>query len=358
MGTIQNDDVAQPASTIQFEQGTYIVAEGAHFRLINVTRTGDSSQPATVDYATSDGTAQQRTDYNLMLGTLLFAPGETSKSLILLVTEDSYVEGDETLNINLSNAAGATLGAQSQALVTITDNDNNQNAPNAILDGPTLVRQQYHDFLNREPDPQGFQGWQDTLNNCAAGDTKCDRIAVSSAFFRSLEFHDRGYFIYRFYAASLGRISMYQEFTRDMQKVSGFLSQQQQEDAKMQFIAEFMARTEFKQKYDSAVTDAAYVDALSQTAGVTLASRNQIVQQLQGSQITRAQALRMVIESPEVDQKFYNEAFVIMQYFGYLRRDPDILYQQWIQTLNQANDYRVLVNGFLNSNEYVLRFGK
>ncbi|HYJ46997.1 MAG TPA: Calx-beta domain-containing protein, partial [Pyrinomonadaceae bacterium] len=318
----------------------------------------------TVDYASSDGTANQRTDYNLLLGTLSFAPGETQKTLTLLVTEDSYVEGSETLNLNLSNVTGAAaLGAQSQAQVTITDNDSDPNAPNAIIDTPNFVRQQYHDFLNREPDPPGFTGWQSILNNCpqSGKDSNgifCDRIEVSSAFFRSLEFHDRGYFIYRFYSTGFGRIPKYTEFMRDMQKVSGFLNDQQQEQAKVSFINEFMARSEFKQKYDPVVDAAAYVDALSQTAGVTLSNRNQIVQQLQTSQITRGQALRMVVESAEVDQKFYNEAFVIMQYFGYLRRDADILYQQWIQTLNQTKDYRVLVNGFLNSTEYVLRFGK
>lgn len=46
-----------------------------------------------------------------------------------------------------------------------------------------------------------------------------------------------------------------------------------------------------------------------------------------------------------------------MQYFGYLRRDPDILYLEWINLLNQTGDFRTLINGFINSNEYVLRFG-
>ncbi|HKC62227.1 MAG TPA: DUF4214 domain-containing protein, partial [Pyrinomonadaceae bacterium] len=71
----------------------------------------------------------------------------------------------------------------------------------------------------------------------------------------------------------------------------------------------------------------------------------------------RAQVLRALVESNEVDQKFYNEAFVVMQYFGYLRRDPDILYLNWLDTLNRTNDYRTMINGFMNSNEYVQRFG-
>ena len=68
--------------------------------------------------------------------------------------------------------------------------------------------------------------------------------------------------------------------------------------------------------------------------------------------------LRALTESVEVYQKYYNEAFVVMQYFGYLRRDPDILYLQWIQIMNQnGGDYREMINGFVNSLEYRQRFG-
>jgi Domain of unknown function (DUF4214) len=61
-----------------------------------------------------------------------------------------------------------------------------------------FVRQQYIDFLGREPDPLGFTGWVNTINNCAPGDPNCDRIHVSQLFFQSAEFQDRGYFVYRF----------------------------------------------------------------------------------------------------------------------------------------------------------------
>ncbi|MBA2734139.1 MAG: hypothetical protein H0U54_14825 [Acidobacteria bacterium] len=74
--------------------------------------------------------------------------------------------------------------------------------------------------------------------------------------------------------------------------------------------------------------------------------------------MTRGQVLRALIESSKLYQKFYNEAFVILQYFGYLRRDADSLYLQWIQTLNQKGDYRTMINGFLNSTEYRRRFGQ
>jgi hypothetical protein len=344
--------------SVEFEQAGYSVSEGEHYKLVRVLRSGDASQGASVDYATQDLTAGQRTDYNIMIGTLSFAAGETAKTLTLLVTDDSLIEGPETLSLILSNPSGATLGGQSVAQVTVTDDDPGTIAGNAIDDVPNFVRQQYHDFLNREPEPNGFEAWQEIIGKCPAGDAKCDRVEVSSAFYRSQEFHDRGYFIYRFTAASLGRVPKYLEFMRDMQKVSGFLSAEQQEVAKQEFIQEFMNRCEFKQKYDGITDAGAYVDAVLSTAGVQLPQRGQLVSQLQDGKMTRGQALRAIIESSEVDAKFYNESFVVMQYFGYPRRDPDILYLEWIKILEQTGDYRVMVSGFMNSKEYRERFGQ
>ncbi|MDT4966860.1 MAG: hypothetical protein QOJ64_1597, partial [Acidobacteriota bacterium] len=61
------------------------------------------------------------------------------------------------------------------------------------------------------------------------------------------------------------------------------------------------------------------------------------------------QVLRAISETGEVYQKYYNEAYVIMQYHGYIRRDADISYMQWIQTMNNnGGDYRVMINGFVN----------
>jgi hypothetical protein len=65
-----------------------------------------------------------------------------------------------------------------------------------------------------------------------------------------------------------------------------------------------------------------------------------------------------IVITPSRQRMFYNQSFVVMQYFGYLRRDPDILYLNWIQTMNtNGGDYRTMINGFLNSSEYFLRFG-
>lgn len=232
------------------------------------------------------------------------------------------------------------------------------NSVNAIDDTAFFVHQHYVDFLGREPDAPGFTGWQSILGNCPSGDIRCDRIEVSSAFFRSEEFQTRGYFAYRFYS-TLGRIPHYTEFIPDLAKVSGFLTAEQLEARRVAFVQEFMTRPEFANKYDSLTAPAAYVDALLQTVGLpNHPSRNAWISALTSGTQTRAQVLRALIESTELSVKYFNEGFVVMQYFGYLRRDPDILYLNWIQTMNQnGGDYRVMINGFVNSLEYRQRFG-
>ncbi len=105
------------------------------------------------------------------------------------------------------------------------------------------------------------------------------------------------------------------------------------------------------------MTNAQYVDALAQTAGVTLSNRQALVNSLEAGTLTRAQALRQIAESVEVYAKYYNQAFVVMEYFGYLRRDPDLLYLNWISVLD-ANpaDSRRMVEGFVDATEYRNRF--
>jgi hypothetical protein len=232
------------------------------------------------------------------------------------------------------------------------------NGSNAIDGISFFVHQHYVDFLNREPDPGGFSGWQNILNNCASGDSRCDRIEVSSAFFRSEEFQARGYFAYRFYS-TLGRVPHYTEFMPDLAKVSGFVTADQLEARKAALVQEFMARPEFAARYDHLTTPASYVDGLLQTVGLpNHPSRATWINGLTNNSISRAQLLRALTESSELYTKYFNEAFVVMQYFGYLRRDPDILYLEWIQTMNQTGgDYRIMINGFMNSAEYRQRFG-
>ena len=86
-------------------------------------------------------------------------------------------------------------------------------------------------------------------------------------------------------------------------------------------------------------------------------NRQALIDALNAGTMTRAQVFRTIADSPEVFNNYYNESFVVMQYFGYLRRDPDALYTNWITHLNATGDYRSMINGFMNSTEYRFRFG-
>ena len=219
-----------------------------------------------------------------------------------------------------------------------------------------FLYQQYTDFLSREPDPPGIARWLALLTSCAPGDTSCDRIHVSAAFFQSPEFQGRGYFLYRFYPVAFGRKPDYDEFRQDFYRVSGFLSDAQLETEKLAFIAEFMSRPAFMTKFDG-LSNTQYVDTLLSTAGITHPARDFWIAALANGTRTRLQVLREISESTQVYEKYYNQAFVVMQYFGYLRRQPDALYLNWIAHLEATGDYRTMINGFLNSLEYRARFG-
>jgi hypothetical protein len=120
-----------------------------------------------------------------------------------------------------------------------------------------------------------------------------------------------------------------------------------------------MSRQEFKTLYDPTIGDpTSYVDKLLQTVGLpNHPARNAWISGLTNSSLTRQQVLRQLVESTEVYTKFYNQAIIVMNYFGFLRRDPDAAYQVWIDIFNHTNDYRNITNGFINSPEYPLRFG-
>ena len=226
-----------------------------------------------------------------------------------------------------------------------------------------FVQQQYIDFLGRMPDSGGFANWVATLTGCPNGgfgendNPGCDRVHVSAGFYQSIEFQGRGYFAYRFYDAALGRRPLYSEFIPDMQKVGGAQSPEQEVISKNQYMNDFVLKPEFKAIYD-ALSNQGYVDKLEQTAGVTVSNKADLVNALNAGTQTRAQVLRNVIESQPVFDKFFNRGFVSMQYFGYLRRDPDpIGFTNWVNTLDaDPSNFRHMIFGFIYSTEYRNRF--
>ena len=232
-----------------------------------------------------------------------------------------------------------------------------------IDDVDFFVQQQYIDFLGRMPDGTGFANWNNTLGNCPNGgfgenlNPHCDRVHVSAGFYLSNEFQGRGYWAYRFYDASLGRRPLYSEFVPDMLRIGGAQSPEQEAQSKIQYMNDFVQKQEFKNLYD-ALNNANFVNKLEQTAGVTISNKSQLVASLDGGTQTRAQVLRTVIESQPVFDKFFNRGFVSMQYFGYLRRDPDTIgFQNWVNTLNaDPANFRHMIFGFIFSTEYRNRF--
>ncbi len=361
-GTILNDDgVAQP--TLQFSQANYSVQEDLTAVAITVTRTGDTSGSASVSYATSDGTAQQKSDYEIATGTLDFAAGEASKSFQVLINEDMYAEGNETFTVSLSNAIGASPGSTGTATVTIVD-DSPESFTNPIDAAQSFVYMQYHDFLNREPDAGGLAYWTGQITQCG-NDAQClssRRIGVSAAYFIELEFQDTGYYVYRLQKASFGAQPVYLQFMTDRSSIVAGGNLQANKSA---FAAQWVNRAAFLQAYPASMSQGDFVNKLFDTAGLMpyTTERTQEMQALVGNTKTRAQVLQDVIEMPEFKQREYNPAFVSMQYFGYLRRDPDQGgYQFWLNILNTKlpNDpsgYRAMVCAFITSAEYQDRFG-
>jgi hypothetical protein len=323
---------------------------------------------------TLPGVAFARCDYATTIDTLHFAPGQSFAELQVPLIDDAYVEGNEMVQLRLSNAIGTTLGAQNTTTLTITDNDT-AGRPNPIFSSDFFVRMQYLDFLSREPEGDGAAAWLRVLNGCSDvnGNPACDRLTVSSSFFRSQEFQLKGYFVYLFYKAALNRRPLYDEIISDMRGVTG-QTPEEVYAKKAAFANGLVARQEFRNAYDG-LTNAAYVDALlgryslasitttdpanpDGTTVITL-TRNDLINRLTAQTLTRAQVLRALVQSREVDAAEYNGAFVAMQYYGYLRRAPEESgYQAWLRVINaNPSDSRAMVNGFMNSTEYRLRFG-
>ena len=224
------------------------------------------------------------------------------------------------------------------------------------IDTPEVfVRQHYLDFLGREADPGGLGYWSNEITRCGS-DAACirnRRIDVSAAFFIENEFQQTGSIVIRIYKASLGRNPTFSEFTTDRDQ----LVRGQSADA---FAAEFVMRNGFMQLYPLTMTASEFVNKLFDTAQLFpfTAERQQQIDAM-GQGRTRAEVLRAVTELAAFKNREFNPSFVLMQYFGYLRRDPDTGgYLFWVDILNnrEPNNYRAMVCAFLTSAEYQLRF--
>jgi len=232
-----------------------------------------------------------------------------------------------------------------------------------------MVRQHYVDFLNREPDQSGGDFWVSQLQGCGTNSdcAETKRINASAAFFLSIEFQGTGYLVYRLYKSSYGRVPLMHEFLQDQSVIArGVVVGEDGWAAKLAanqqaFIQAWTQRADFQSRY-AGLTNEQYVDTLLANVGATItaAERDQLLQEFVNGN-SPAGVLSKLVEIPAISRKEFNSAFVLMQYFGYLRRDPDAQgYNFWLTKLNNFDGNFVnaeMVKAFLRSTEYRNRFG-
>jgi CSLREA domain-containing protein len=391
---------------VNFTSSTSNTTENSGSTTVNVVRTGNTSSAVAVNYATNpdsglpcstaNGIASPKCDFTVAVGTLNFAAGETSKPITILISQDSYVEGPEVITLTLTSPTnGAALGTPASVAITIAD-DASEPPTNVIDDAGTFVRMHYHDFLNREADQSGLDFWSGQMTNCGNSDLTVCRVNVSGAFFVSIEFQQTGYLVERMYKVAYSDaggtstlnglhvvpvpIVRANEFLTDTQRIGRGVVVLQPgwetvlENNKQAYALEFVQTLRFLTVLPTSMTPAQFVDRLNQNAGNVLsASERTTAINLFGSaanttNITaRAQALRQVAENQTLYNAEFNRAFVLTQYIGYLRRNPNDApdadytgYEFWLNKLNQFNgDYieAEMVKAFISSNEYRQRFG-
>ncbi len=357
-----------PSPRLQFTTGGAAASEASGGVSVEVRRTGSAESPVSVDYATSDGTATAGSDYTNTSGTLTFGVGETLKTITVPLNNDALIEEDETVNIVLSNPVGGGLGSVTAATLTILDDDGDDNP---IDESEFFVRQHYRDFLGRDPDEDGLEFWTHNIESCDE-DAACRiirRVDTSAAFFLSIEFQETGFFVHRLYEAAFDRAPTFAEYLPDLQTARegviigepGALGRL--EANKRAFASQFTNRPDFRALYDH-LNEMQYVDALYRNAGVTPTEgeRTALIAGLLTNRETRASVLRKISEDEQFTSREFNRAFVRMQYFGYLRRDPDPPgFAFWLKKLEDNHgDFRAaeMVRAFLDSVEYRRRFGQ
>ena len=247
-----------------------------------------------------------------------------------------------------------------------------------------FVVNHYLDFLGRGPDTAGLNFWKSELDSCGedAGCREVKRVHVSAAFFLSIESQETGYLVYRAHKAAFGDLPgapvpvRLDEFLTETQSLGRGVVvnapgwEQALEENKRSYFNALVAGPRFAQLYPATMTGAEFVEALDRNAGRVLspAERDSLSADLVTGAQSRAQVLRTVAENHGLRNREFNRAFVMMEYFGYLRRDPDGApdwsfegYNFWLDKLNQFDGDFVkaeMVRAFITSDEYRKRFGQ
>jgi len=238
------------------------------------------------------------------------------------------------------------------------------------LDTPEyFVRQNYLDFLNREPDEAGFNFWSDQILGCGTdqGCIERKRVNVSAAYFLSIEFQKTGVLVAGLYRTAYGARPDFAHFLPDTRTIGlGVQVNKEGWEAVLAanteaFVNSFVNRAEFHAAFDN-LSPADYVDTLLSHTGVsfTSAERDALVNGLVNGTQSRADTLRSIAENGRFVSAKFNDTFVMMEYMGYLRRDADAAgFAFWLNKLNQFNgnfEQAEMVKAFILSDEYRNRF--
>jgi hypothetical protein len=274
-------------------------------------------------------------------------------------------------SFNPTSRSFSQLGNNTQAVFTGSPVDDG-NSANSIDTPEYFVRQHYLDFLGREPDESGFNFWSEEILACG-GDIACSErrtINVSAAYLLSIEFQQTGGLVDGLYRASYGRRPMFAEFMPDAQVVARGVVVGTNTDwnaqlaaNKQAFVAGWVERAAFRAAYDG-LSNRQYVDALISHTGVNFSrsERDTLVNGLGAGTLRRTDVLRQIVEDERFISAKRNEMFVMMEYFGYLRRDPDAAgYQFWLNKLNEFDgnfEQAEMVKAFIISGEYRDRFSR
>lgn len=226
--------------------------------------------------------------------------------------------------------------------------------PNPISDPGFFVSQQYRDFLDHEPVGDEAAGLAERVKKCASDDGSCTPAAISLGLFNSTGFFEKGAFVFRLYQAGLGRMPRFEEFKSDLRQLGVNTDPAQSEKAKDSFVLQFVQTPEFVKRYEG-MSDSQFVELLLKTAQVNQSPQ---LQRALAGQNSREGILRKIVDSAEVTSKLKTRAFVALQYFVYLKRDPeDDGFNRWLDELNKTGNFVHVTSGFVNSSEYRERFG-
>jgi hypothetical protein len=239
---------------------------------------------------------------------------------------------------------------------------------NPIDDYRFFINQHYTDLIGHEPDQITLEKLTGQFSQCG---TRLDclrarRLDLSASLLTQNELPTTGIFVHGLYSDGLGRRPRFSEYETDRNAILNYNSEI--EESRLALALTFVQRPEFQRRYATTLKAPEFVDqllsAISQNTGVDLKTdREALIGLFDGTNAGRAAVLARAVSQSSVVDAHYNQAFVLVQYFSYLRRDPDESgFNFWVNVLKSKplrdpNAARSMVCAFLTSTEYQNRFG-